>query len=147
MKFATDLRRRRWLTAYAPLMIWIVVVLGLGSGFGAMNETSRIIRPVLEFFFPAAPPETLTLYHGYIRKFAHLAEYAVLGFLACRAFAPNRHRFLGAVVLVVAVAAIDEFNQSFNPARTSTPWDVALDVVGGVLAILMYRFLVRDRKE
>jgi len=82
-------QRRRWLTAYAPLFIWIFIVLGLGSGIGSMKETSRIIRPLLEFLFPSASPETLTFYHGYIRKLAHLTEYAVLAFLAVRALSAS----------------------------------------------------------
>ena len=144
-KFAKISGRRKWLWAYAPLIIWVGVVLGLGSGFGAANETSRIIRPLLEFLFPSALPETLTLYHGYIRKFAHFAEYAVLGFLACRALAGIGHRFLFAFLLVVAVAAIDEFNQSYNPARTGSPVDAMIDMAGGLTATLVFYFLNKQR--
>ncbi|MFM8285535.1 MAG: VanZ family protein [Planctomycetaceae bacterium] len=35
------------------------------------------------------------------------------------------------------VASLDEFNQSFNPARTGTPIDVILDLSGGVVFLLM----------
>ena len=144
-------QRRRWLTAYAPFIIWIFVVLGLGSGIGSMKETSRIIRPLLEFLFPHASPETLTYYHGIIRKLAHLTEYAVLAFLAIRALSATtvpkfkEYRFAIAVLIVLAVASLDEFHQSFEAARTSTPWDVTLDVIGGGIAATFLYFL--DRRK
>lgn len=137
-------RSRRRLTAYAPLLIWVVIVLGLGSGMGAMNETSRFIRPLLEFLFPDALPETLTFYHGYIRKFAHFVEYAVLAFLAYRAFTPWRP-FLAALILVVVVAVADETNQSFMDTRTGSAYDVLLDVFGGA-AMLTAIWLVARRR-
>jgi VanZ family protein len=110
-------RRREWLTLYAPLLLWIGVIFLLSSSQGASGRTSLIIRPLLEFLFP---------------------EYAVLGLLACRAFRSLRQFVLLALGLVLLVASLDEFNQSFNPLRTGSPWDVAIDVSGGVLAILFY---------
>ncbi len=77
-------RERLWL--YAPLFLWIGVIFYLSSSQGAMSNTSRFIRPFLEWMFPFATEETLQIYHGYIRKFAHFFEYAMLGFFASRAF-------------------------------------------------------------
>jgi len=111
-----------------------------------MNETSRILGPLLEFLFPSADANTIRFYQGIIRKFAHVFEYGVLGVLAFRAFLTLESGLLWSISLVAAVAVTDEFNQSLNPARTSTPWDVALDITGGVVAILIYRYFVRDRK-
>ena len=113
-----------------------------------MSRTSLIVRPILEFLFPSAPEETLLLYHGYIRKFAHFAEYAVLGLLALRAFTATsflgRHNFLSAFGLVVLVAGLDETNQSFNPTRSGSVFDVLLDVLGGTTALMLVKlFLVR----
>ena len=142
----TSFQRRKWLTAYAPLAIWIVIILGLGSSFGSMNETSRFIRPLLEFLFPNALPETLTYVHGYIRKLAHFAEYGVLGFLAIRAFAGlHRWALIAALILVLAVAATDEVKQSFNPTRTSSPWDVLIDLTGGAAVIFLYRLYLHRK--
>ena len=127
------------MTAYAPLIIWIGVIFYLSSGQGAMTETSRFIRPILVFLFPDAPETTLAIYHGYIRKFAHFAEYAVLAFLASRAFIKaSGSWYVLAFGLTLAVAVLDEINQSFNPNRTSSEWDVILDVIGGVFAIVCF---------
>ena len=131
------------INAYAPLFLWIGVIFYLSSSNGAMSNTSRFIRPLLEWLFPLAPEETLQIYHGYIRKFAHFAEYAALAFFASRAFwrSPielvRKYWFIFAFGLVVLIASIDEYNQSFNALRTSSIYDVLLDVSGGLTIILL----------
>jgi len=137
---SNDWRRHLWL--YGPLLVWIALIFVLGSGTGSMTETSRFIRPLLEFLFPHVSPETLTIYHGYIRKFAHFAEYGVLAVLALRAFAGapvlnllGRYRYGTAFLLVLVVAATDEFLQSFQPGRTASAYDVLIDLSGGVVAL------------
>jgi VanZ family protein len=151
---AQKIKRRERFILYAPLLIWIGVIFLLSSGQGASSRTSLIIRPILEFLFPAAFPETIDFYHGVIRKFAHFTEYAVLGLLACRAFAKThqaslrRFFYLAAILLIFAVAASDEFNQSFNPERTASPIDVLIDVSGGLAATAFYYVVIRrDRVE
>ena len=132
----TKWRVRLWL--YAPLLVWIGVIFFLSSNLGSMKHTSLIIRPVLEFLFPAADEPTLQLYHSYVRKAAHFTEYALLALLACRLFfgINVRRAFAAAFAVCLAVATLDEFNQSFNPERTSSGYDVLLDCAGAAFAIL-----------
>lgn len=135
-----DWRRRA--IRYAPLFFWIALILYLGSAQGAMSETSRFIGPLLRFLFPDAAPETLAVFHGYIRKFAHLFEYGVLAAIALNAFlgsavsALRRHRYGAAMAVVLVVAVIDETSQSMLASRTGTPWDLGLDALGGLIALL-----------
>lgn len=95
--------------------------------------------PVLKFFLPFLSPEQLGLAHGVCRKAGHVLEYFVLGTLAWRAITPDpaawvRARVL-AMALVLAVAASDEFHQSFVPSRTSALTDVGYDFIGGMAAV------------
>lgn len=148
---------RVWLWAYAPLFLWLGVIFYLSSPEGAFSNTSRIIGPLLDFFFPGMPEATRLVIHGYVRKAAHFTEYAVLAFLAVRTCTMSasrslvRSRFLLSLALVVAVAVLDEINQSFSEARTSSMFDVVLDVAGGVMAttimILLRRPTVVDVTE
>lgn len=107
-----------------------------------MSNTSRIIRPLLIWLFPTTPEDVITIYHGYIRKSAHFIEYAILAFWASRAFWGSAADFLKrkwyalAFAVVIVTASLDEFNQSFNPLRTSSPYDVVLDGIGGLTMIL-----------
>jgi VanZ family protein len=135
--------RRRWLTAYAPLIIWTLITLGLGSGAASMNETSRFIGPLLKLLFPAADADTLYLLHAAIRKMAHIFQYGVLCILALRAFSAYRRQVVLALCYVGVVAMADEINQSFDPTRTATPIDVLLDLFGGIVGVLIYRSLSR----
>jgi VanZ family protein len=141
------------LIRYAPLLFWVGVIFYFSSGHGSFDETSRFIRPLLEFFFPTASPETLALYHGYIRKFAHPAVYAVLAILAARAFVSSslrslsRHFISYALILSFAVAVLDELNQAYVASRTGSAWDVALDSVGAAAALLVVYLIVRRRSS
>ncbi|MEQ1923475.1 MAG: VanZ family protein [Pyrinomonadaceae bacterium] len=143
--------RRVLLLQYAPVVFWIAVIFYLSSDQGSMSQTSRFIRPLLEFLFPAAPEQTLIIYHSYIRKAAHFTEYAVLAFLAVRALSIpatvrlHKWRFILPLLLVVAVAAIDEFHQSFEASRTGSILDVMLDISGGVVMIVLLRLMRRPR--
>lgn len=116
-----------------------------------MSQTSRFIGPLLHFLFPAASVETIGFYHACIRKAAHLTEYAVLASLAFRTVTVshgkgvNKYRYLLSAALVASVAAIDEFNQSFEPSRTSSPYDVLLDIAGGLIALTAIWIYIRTR--
>lgn len=139
--------RRRWLTAYAPLLLWMVVILGLGTGLGSSDETSRIIRPLLEWLLPHSPPSTITAIHSVIRKFAHFAEYAFFAALAWNAFKRLPRPFVLAFLLTAAVAFIDESGQSLNVSRTSSLYDVLIDCTGGLFACLSIWLIIRYRTD
>jgi len=88
--------------------------------------------------------KTLGIVNLAMRKTAHLTEYAILTALSFRAIREDRRGFvlrwaLIALAITVCVASTDEFLQSFTPTRTSSPWDVALDTVGGTIALLLLR--------
>lgn len=131
------------LIRYAPLILWTGVIFVLSSSQGSMAETSRFIRPIIEFFFPSASPETFLLIHTFIRKSAHFVEYAILAIFVAGALSGSSFRPLGkywyaaSVLIVLIVAAVDEINQSANISRTGSGRDVLLDLSGGVTAIFI----------
>ncbi len=135
--------RREWLLAFVPLLIWIALILFLSSSQGSVSHTSVIIRPILIFLFPDAPEYTIQNYHAYIRKAAHFCEYAVLAFLAVRAFGAvlsdrfRDQKYLIAFLAVLAIAGIDELNQSLNISRTGSLQDVFLDIFGGFTMLVI----------
>ncbi|KXJ98611.1 MAG: VanZ family protein [Acidobacteria bacterium OLB17] len=131
------LLRRGTVLPYVPLIIWVGVVLALGTGLGAMDETSRFIGPFLKWLLPNSPPETIRFIHALIRKFAHFAEYFVLVLLAWNAFRIFRRPILLSFLLAAAVAVLDELDQSLNAARTSSIYDVLLDCAGAFAACVI----------
>ena len=136
----------RAVIAYAPFVVWAGVILFLGSDPGSAQQTSRFLRPLIEFFFPGLSPEGFAAAHSIVRKSAHVIEYAILAALAWWAFRnryPDRRllQFTLAMLTVLLIAGIDEFHQSYEPGRTASANDVLLDCLGGLFALAII-FLV-----
>lgn len=115
-----------------------------------MANTSRFLRPLLEMIFSSE--ETIYLANVIIRKIAHLAYYAVLaGFASFAFFGANgwlkRNWLIASFILVLTIASIDEFNQSFDSTRIGSVSDVLLDCVGGSAMLLISYFLIRFREK
>lgn len=125
---------------------WIAVIACIGLVFWAGSEafsaasTSRFLRPLLHFLFPNLTPGELWTAQVWIRKIAHAVEYAALALLTLRALWLSFDTILarlaaGALLLVLAVATVDEFRQGFLNLRTGSPSDVVLDCLAALLAV------------
>ena len=136
---------RSLLSRYVPLIAWMAFISFASTGNFSAGNTSRIIGPLVLWLFPDTSPETMLVIHGVTRKIAHLAEYALLGILAARAFrgspreALRRQWFLVSLALVVVYALVDEYHQSFVPSRTGTIYDSLIDIAGGFAALVIVR--------
>ena len=89
-----------------------------------------------EFTVVGTSPETLATIHFIVRKLAHFTEYAILGFLAARAFRSYPRWFLISLMLIVVYALLDEYHQSFVPSRTASVFDSLIDTAGGLSALI-----------
>jgi VanZ family protein len=103
------------------------------------NQTSRIIVPILTFFFPGLSPDQLDLWHGVIRKLAHIAEYFILALFTYRSIKYGQTDLaearLRTMTFVVLAASLDEIHQRFTAFRTPSPVDVGYDCLGAVWAL------------
>lgn len=122
----------------------VLISFASSSEFSALN-TSQVLRPLILWVFPNLSEERVAAIHFLTRKLAHFTEYAVLGIFSARAFASSandlvqRHWFRVALLLIVCYALLDEFHQSFVPSRTASIYDSAIDVAGGLTALLLFR--------
>jgi len=105
----------RTLTHWLPVVLWAAVIFAfssipsLSSGLGTWDVV--------------------------LRKLAHTSEYAVLGLLLVRALlweAP-------ALAVGVVYAASDELHQAFVRGRHASPVDVAIDSIGLLVGVLVWR--------
>lgn len=141
-----DPAARHRIARYGPLLLWIAFISFVStSEFSALN-TSTVVRPLILWLFPNLSEAQQDAIHLLIRKLAHFSEYAVLAFLARRAFVTSSYAFiqrrwfqLGSL-LVVAYAFVDEIHQSFAPSRTASIYDSAIDIAGGLTVLLIYKF-------
>lgn len=146
----------------AFLKYWLVVVLWFGLIFVASSDTgsakrsSRIIGPLVRMIFPELPEESVQEIIFYVRKAAHVTEFAILSWLLWRAFRKPvkndprpwswieaRNAFFG----VVLYAATDEIHQCFVPSRQGTVLDVLIDSVGGAAGLIALWAFGRWRKK
>jgi VanZ family protein len=128
-----------WLKRWWPALLWAIVISAFSTGVFTSDNTSRIIVPILKWFFSHASQETLFLVHHFIRKMGHLTEYFILSLLILRGIRAGKTGIhlgwaLAAVAIVGCYAALDEFHQSFVPGRTAAVSDVLIDTAGGVAA-------------
>lgn len=147
-KTRSSTRQRLW--RYSPLLLWILFIsFASTSEFSAAN-TSQLVRPILLWLFPNISEARLAAIHFLTRKAAHFTEYAVLAFLARRAFVTSSRAFIQrywfqlGLLLVVIYALLDEYHQSFVPSRTPSIYDSAIDVAGGITVLLLFK-LYRKR--
>jgi VanZ family protein len=70
-----------------------------------------------------------------LRKCAHMTEYAVLAFLLARAIGREAPAFVAGVLYAVS----DELHQSFVRGRHASPVDVAIDSVGLLIGLALWR--------
>src|SRR6476620_11084152 len=124
-----------FLKYWLPLLIWLGVIFINSSSAMSAEHPSRHIVPVLLWLKPGMSPQAIWIILVFVRKCAHVIEYAVLALLlwrALRSVSLLRTKTLmafGAALLGSALfAASDEFHQTFVRSRTPSVRDVFLDV-------------------
>ena len=142
MKRASSTQSQVWL-AWAAVALCIAVIAWFSTDSFASSETSRFFRPLLRWLWPDIDWRTAHTINTWTRKTAHFVEYAALALFACRAIWLSIETSLGRIaalawILVLFVAAADETHQAFTPTRGGSPWDVALDVSGGLAAVFLF---------
>lgn len=86
-------------------------------------------------------PEKASDYRFVVRKSAHFILYMVLSifvFLTLVEFTEaHGFAFLAGWLIVIVLAAIDEYHQSFVPGRSMELTDVGIDACGALLGVLI----------
>ena len=107
---------------------------GVASGELSMRFTRFVLR-----LFPSLP-YTAKVLHPILRKCAHFCIFAVEGFLLASAMmATLQRRVLGCaltVLICAAVAALNEYHQTFAVGRSCEVRDMLIDAGGAVLGVL-----------
>ena len=89
-------------------------------------------------------------YTFYIRKLAHLTEYAILMILSLRLAIlrwPYRKALIYSLVFCIFYAATDEFHQIFIPGRVGSVIDVGIDTIGACFGALLYKLVLKLKQK
>lgn len=113
---------RQFLRSWLPPLAWM----GLIFSFSAQPD------------LPSAPGPWLDTL---LKKIGHALGYGILAWLYLRALRGRFHHPTAAraiaLCLTVAYALSDEYHQTFVPGRNGTPWDVGVDGLGALGAMLL----------
>ena len=118
------------------LVIAVCITIFIFSGMVADDsaEQSGFIRELLTKIFGVGFTEF------FIRKLAHMSEYAALGFFSAFAFAytfKNAKRFYFGILFTLLYAISDEIHQLFVSGRSGQVRDVFIDMAGALLGVLL----------
>jgi VanZ family protein len=132
----------RVLLAWLWVGLCIAVIWAMSGDAFSARSTSRFLTPLLRWLDPDISGEALLAAHYWVRRTAHVAEYALLAVLSFRALRLTLDVSLARVTalclgLVLVVAGTDELRQSVMPTRGGSLADVALDFAAGALGVLL----------
>lgn len=142
----------RQLSYWLPAILVAVLISVFSTHYFSAERTGRIITPTLHWLFPWASPHTLHVMHVLIRKIAHVAEFGIFSITIFRGVRAGRSGWraswaFATLVIAIAYASLDEWHQSFVPLREARARDVAIDVLGALLAQSLVWFYATLRSK
>lgn len=140
--------KRSTMIAGMILSLVAVCVIGLIFGNALMDyEASHRYSEMIAVFLDPDGTQDAGVLETTVRKIGHLVEYALLGSAVMILILYIKHRFQKSVLgyglfLVLAVAVLDEYFQSYSD-RTSSTEDILLDFLGALIGFFLVCLVVR----
>ncbi len=136
------------------IILWMLTVFGFSNQNG--EQSSNLSREIASKIVKTE--EQIDIVEPYIRKLAHLSEYALGGMLflamALTFQISDKKRLLYSFLIGIEYAIIDEVHQLFIDGRAGKVTDVLIDSVGvalGICALMLVYILMKKirarRKE
>ena len=138
---------------WGPVLLWMALIYIGSTDLLSSTHTSRFIGPFLRWFIPGIQEETIRSVQYFVRKCAHISEYAVLAVLVLRAVRNGNWKEWSwcaarrAVLICAFYACTDELHQLFEASRDSRVSDVGFDTLGAIASILILRSLCKVRSK
>jgi VanZ family protein len=156
---------------WIPVFVWLGIIAVESFGLSS-NVTGGWLWNFLQFLHVRISWQEFLELHHILRKTGHFTGYGILCLLMFRAWfhtlvshsrilrasyesssLPRALRSIRvrctllAVNMTLITAILDEWHQAFDPSRTSSGWDVALDVTGGVVFLTFGLFALKLWRE
>ncbi|HEU5235075.1 MAG TPA: VanZ family protein [Terriglobales bacterium] len=151
---------------WIPVFLWLGIIAVESFGLSS-SVTGGWLLKLLRWFHVHLSWQAFQELNHILRKTGHFTGYGILCVLFFRAWfhtLVSRSRItrassaslvanalhsirvrcaLLAVNMTLITAILDEWHQAFDPRRTSSGWDVALDVTGGIIFLLFGLFVLK----
>lgn len=129
------------------IVIWMFSVFQFSDQNG--EESSNLSREVASKVVETE--EQINQIEPYVRKLAHVTEYAIGGMLFLSLFLTcnfsDKKRMLFSFFVGVEYAAIDEIHQLFIDGRSGQIVDVLIDSIGVAIGICVLMFVYKMAKK
>jgi VanZ family protein len=135
---------------WIPALLGVLMIMTESTDVMNADNTSRWLYPVWAAIFGHVNPDTWAEIHHLIRKTGHFVGYGLVSLAFFwswrmtlgrrdprRRWAYRRKAAVLALACTLALASADEYHQRFLPDRTSSVYDVGIDVSGGITAQLL----------
>ena len=139
------------LFSWLPLLVWMLIIIGLshmdGESSKALSDwVKTIVYGFLELFGMEDDQEEGGNVGFWLRKIAHIFEYAMLWILSWRFFRylfPIKKAIGIALLFCLIFASLDEFHQYFIPGRVGQFADVGVDMIGATYCFFVASYLAK----
>jgi len=146
---------------WLPTLFWLAVIAYESFRLSSAVTGSWLLE-ILKLVHVHLSAESFSALHHFLRKAGHLTGYGLLCILLFRSWfhtlqdsdqndatantagsGSSDVRWRCAILslsMTLITAVLDELHQSLDLSRTGTPWDVALDLTGGILFLCIALF-------
>ena len=139
---------------YIRLILWswgpVLAAMAVMFIASAQPKHTLTVEPPT-IYFSGIMPIFPGIWDVLVKKSGHLIAYGALALLNARAMLlwqqPIRRTMLLAITFTVGYAALDELHQLFVPGRHASLMDIAIDLSGAVLFVLITRRVYPAAKE
>lgn len=143
--------RRQVLSAWIPVLVWLVVIAFESTQTMGAAHTAGMLAALFSLLHVRVDPARLGEVNHALRKTGHFCGYGILCIVFFRAWRMTLRRITIVRTLALAlfcallVASADEIHQSFLPGRTASPLDVLLDLTGALVLTSVAMPLLRRK--
>jgi VanZ family protein len=130
---------------WVPAALSVLMIALESTATMSADNTSHWLYPLwLRLFGPLSPDRWMEIHH-LIRKTGHFVGYGVVSLaffyswrqtfyhMAVRHWTLLRRASVLALICTLSIASLDEYHQSFLPSRTSSVFDVGIDLCGAIV--------------
>ena len=123
------------------VIIWMSIIF-IFSSFNSdkSTEQSNTIVNIIANLFNINNIELLSLI---VRKCAHFMEYFILGVLVLNMLRYTNKSITLGIIICILYALSDELHQILTPGRTFKIYDIIIDSLGSVIAILGFKKIIK----
>jgi VanZ family protein len=149
-----NLARKKIWKAWIPSLVWLGLIALESTNWLSASNTSHFLFPIFHFFTGVSPKQ-FEVWNEYFRKVGHFVGYFTLSWLlfgAWRVTLPQKgdphwswHWARVAFFMSALVASLDEWHQTYLPARTGRVEDVMLDTSAVITAQLVIWLILQTR--